>query len=525
MPLAKTGLLFAIAATCSLSAPAGDWPVQAETLFSEDFEGEELPLGWIKGDSCPGSLAKGEGVDGGNCIKFKVEPGKELRGGLLSFELPLEKFRGKAVVAEAMVKGVDVSRGTPHYLGPKLMFHFKSPDGERWVDALKLYGSYGWRKTSVFVRLPENLQSVDIALGLQGASGAFWIDKLKITAIPLLPMPAAGKVSNAKLQSKPSLRGMMSGGDLSEAALKAFGQDWNANLLRFQLSNPKRAELSTSEKVDAWLKPHLERLEQTLPLCRKYGVKVAIDLHAGPGATQDEVLGNHLSWSKSSQDELVRVWRLLATKFKDEPAVWGYDLLNEPSEESYTGENLDWNRLAEHVAKAIREIDPEKPIIVEPVGGAVESLKTFVPLSVPNVIYSIHFYEPAELTHQGIYGRQAGIAYPGVIGGKAWDKKAIEKALAPAVEFQRKYKVPIYVGEFSVARWAPGESGARWLRDVIEVFESHGWDWSYHAFREADCWDAEIGSAKDDKVRLERTPRKDLLLEYFKRNVKSAPLQ
>ena len=74
--------------------------------------------------------------------------------------------------------------------------------------------------------------------------------------------------------------------------------------------------------------------------------------------------------------------------------LWGYDLLNEPREENYIytpDGGLDWNRLAEKIAKAIREVDPDTPIIIEPAqwGGAA-GFENLIPVDVPNVIYSFH---------------------------------------------------------------------------------------------------------------------------------------
>jgi hypothetical protein len=83
------------------------------------------------------------------------------------------------------------------------------------------------------------------------------------------------------------------------------------------------------------------------------------------------------------------------------------------------------------------------------------------------------------------------LTYPGVINGTQWDKKQLENVLKDADEFQKRWNVPIYVGEFSVIRWAPKESGARWLQDVVDLFEARNWSWSYHAFREFQGWSLE----------------------------------
>ncbi len=113
--------------------------------------------------------------------------------------------------------------------------------------------------------------------------------------------------------------------------------------------------------------------------------------------------------------------------------------------------------------------------------------------------------------------------YPGEIEGKRWDKAQLEAALKPVVEFQRKYGVHIYIGEFSAIRWAPDGSACRYLKDLIDIFEAHGWDWSYHAFREWDGWSVEHGSdPKDHRRAKSPTDREQLLRSWFAKNAKSA---
>jgi hypothetical protein len=108
-----------------------------------------------------------------------------------------------------------------------------------------------------------------------------------------------------------------------------------------------------------------------------------------------------------------------------------------------------------------------------------------------------------------------------VIDGKNWDKTALEQALLPAIEFQKRYNVHIYIGEFSAIRWAPGGSAARYLSDAIDIFEAHGWDWTYHAFREWNGWSVEHGSdPQDAKPSPTPTDRQKLLLDWFGKNSK-----
>ena len=142
-------------------------------------------------------------------------------------------------------------------------------------------------------------------------------------------------------------------------------------------------------------------------------------------------------------------------------------------------------------------------------------------LDVDGVIYSFHMYQPNMFTHQFNTTKEfpKGIEYPGVIRGVKWDKARLRGAMQPAIDFQREFNVHMYVGEFSAIRWAPNESAHRYIRDLIELFETAGWDWSYHAYREWQGWSVEHGTDKSDTAPASTpTKRKKLLLKYFAAN-------
>ncbi|MBI2300717.1 MAG: hypothetical protein HYU66_17550 [Armatimonadetes bacterium] len=123
------------------------------------------------------------------------------------------------------------------------------------------------------------------------------------------------------------------------------------------------------------------------------------------------------------------------------------------------------------------------------------------PLDLDGIVYSFHFYLPFSFTYQGVYPDKPPVVYPGVIEGEQWDKERLREAMRPVADFEEYCNVPIYIGEFSAARWAAEGSAYRWLKDVIEVFEEHGWDWSYHAYREWDGWSVEHATDKNDRQR------------------------
>ena len=157
------------------------------------------------------------------------------------------------------------------------------------------------------------------------------------------------------------------------------------------------------------------------------------------------------------------------------------------------------------IIKAIREVDPDTWIVYEVgPGGDWRGFEDLMPLPDPHVVYSAHLYQPGPFTHQGIAATQLqdagllskaqdaiGIKYPGLIGGIYWNRQTLERQLQPVIDFQNKWQVPIFIGEFSVIAWAPVESSTAYLSDLTAIFQKHGWSWTYHAFREYQGWSLE----------------------------------
>ncbi len=145
-----------------------------------------------------------------------------------------------------------------------------------------------------------------------------------------------------------------------------------------------------------------------------------------------------------------------------------------------------------------------------------------IPMPLANIIYSIHMYAPGEYTHQGVgdtsytkqyYAKQFDYRNAG------WDRARLAKSMKAVRDFQLKYGAKIQVGEFSVAIWAPG--GARYLDELVSIFEEYKWDWTYHAFREWEGWSLEHeGTPNDIRKAAQDTDRKKVMLKYFKLNKK-----
>ena len=209
-----------------------------------------------------------------------------------------------------------------------------------------------------------------------------------------------------------------------------------------------------------------------------------------------------------AQRHFLEVWRKMTQRYKDNHTIWGFDLVNEPNDDQTASGCMDWQNLALAAGKAVREIDPDRTLIVEPpkYGGA-SGWDYFNPLPLPRVVYSFHMYEPLRFTHQRVFNpKDSLVSYPGEIDGALWNRDALLKAMQPSIDFARRYRVHMYVGEFSAIRWAPGAEN--YLTDVISIFEEQGWDWSYHAFREWQAWNLEYGAEEGNaKPSAEPTAR------------------
>ena len=502
-------------------AAAKDRPEKGRVVLSEDFEASEALRRWS------GDARLDAGLGGGRSLRLERK-GDRPGPAAVVIDLGAIALRGCTLRGSAMIRAEGVTAKPNPWNGIKLMLPIETPARRLWPQAPIETGTFGWKRAAFTARIPADATAVRLLLGLEEVSGAVWFDdvRLVIAKPPRPPRPAQSDAPIPRPADLPRLRGAMVSPRIDEDGLRTLGRDWKANCMRWQLIRHGRpGEPSSLGDYDDWLAGELERLDAALPRCEKYGLLVVVDLHSPPGgkATVSGYVGSddRLFTDRAAQEKFIDVWRRIAGRYRDSRPVWGYDLANEPVEE-YVEEGCDdWHDLAERAARAIREIDSKHAIIVEaPPWGSPDSLAEFEPIDVPGAVYSAHMYVPAAFTHQGVFRETSrAYSYPGEIEGKAWDRAALEAALAPVLEFQRSYRVQMYIGEFSAIRWAPDDSAFRYLRDAIDIFESHGWDWTYHAFREWQGWSAEHG---EDRANAERSPtptsRERLLREWFSRN-------
>jgi endoglucanase len=337
---------------------------------------------------------------------------------------------------------------------------------------------------------------------------------------PLLPLVAVLLfpllLSQSALADTRS-RGTMTSRSISAEEINLLGS-WGANTARYPLEWQELASTSDSAAYSAWLETALTRFDEILPEFQASGIRVVLNLFTPPGGFQNDPSCTSLhrmfceSWA---QEQFISTWQKIAQRYKGNTQIMGFDIVNEPAFRKSASGLKDWNQLVTDTILAIRAIDPDRTIIIEPPFGDIFRIDQLQIQKFSNLIYSPHFYYTLTFQHQGLYGQKLGISYP----TKKFNKKTLEQKLERVKRFQKKAKAPIYIGEFSAVRWAPRKSAFNYLKDVVSIFEANKWHWTYHTFRGADAWSLEHDSNIKNKVPVKKeTDRLKFMKKVFKKN-------
>ena len=159
------------------------------------------------------------------------------------------------------------------------------------------------------------------------------------------------------------------------------------------------------------------------------------------------------------QRAFVDEWRLFAREFSDIPRErLSFVLLNEPEFQlpnPTDQKRRAWEKIASAAIEAIREISPNRVIILEGIakskfnerwkksGAYKYTLDNLMqPLPYPDLIYAVHSYSPRKFTDQS-KNREGfnGIAYSSKI------ERAIRSDAQRLLKWQKKHGVPVMVSE------------------------------------------------------------------------------
>ena len=518
----------AVAAVTVPIAPAPARPAPGDVLWRLDpaaaaVRALALPTGtsWVA-----------DGPGGATALRVEVATAQAEGMHTLHIPLDLSAWRGMVVSLTCQAKAAEVGKPPVQWNGVKCMLHWRSAaSGDAWINEGGVYGTFEWRQLTASASLSDDATDGELILGLQDSPGTVWLAQVALTALavkPLRPTPLAAAPPAYRGHDLPRLRGVMSPNRFNEQDFADL-QSWNVNAVRWQMGRNWGTTGGDRDLVeyDRWLDGKLDELATALDSAQRHGIRLLVDLHAPPGGRlADGTMAMVLE--KPYQEHFIALWQRIATRFKGHPALWAYDLINEPVQNRPSPPGLaDWLGIQVAAAKAIRAIDPTTAISIEV--DAWDNPQRFAwltPIDVPNIIYQAHMYWPGEFTHQGVHnawgeqGSAARLVYPGTFQGRPFDREALRRYLQPVRDFQRAYNVHVVIGEFSAVRWAGGAD--RYLADCTALFEEYGWDWTYHAFREWGGWSVEAADLPYDRTNHPAAPaptaRRQALQAWFDHN-------
>ncbi len=195
-------------------------------------------------------------------------------------------------------------------------------------------------------------------------------------------------------------------------------------------------------------------LDQLIAWSRAENLYVILDMHAAPGgqtgANIDDSAGYPwLYKSPQEQERLIAIWRRLAAHYRDEPAVLGYDLLNEPIPHfpKLSPLNAALEPLYKNLSAEIRKVDAHHILIL---GGAQwdTNFSVFGKPFDSNVAYTFHKYWTAP------------------------DESVIRQYL----DFRDQYDVPIWMGE-------SGENTDEWIAQFTSTLEKNNIGWAFWPYK------------------------------------------
>ncbi len=239
---------------------------------------------------------------------------------------------------------------------------------------------------------------------------------------------------------------------------------------------PGAAEDGSADKFDG---PGWALLDRVIGWCREAGLRVIVDLHAAPGGqtgvNHDDGVGFPLTFYVPRDRAMtVALWKAIAAHYRDEPAVLGYDLMNEPispySDEAYLNPRLE--PMYRDIVAAIRSVDPHHVVLLA--GGQWST--SFAMFDRPfdgNAVYTYH---------------------------KFWAAPTRD-SLQSYLNFSKRWNVPILIGE-------TGEMNDQWNAQFRALHERFGIGWVFWPYKSLDSttsvvsivkpagWDlvAEVGS-------------------------------
>ncbi|MDZ7792229.1 MAG: cellulase family glycosylhydrolase [Spirochaetia bacterium] len=279
--------------------------------------------------------------------------------------------------------------------------------------------------------------------------------------------------------------------DIQQMALEGF------NSLRLPIN---ARYLTGSDVSSEIIESRIARIDTLVEWCAHYNVYIVLDLHGAPGGQTGTNIDDSefdrpdLFIDKKNEDRTVEIWHALASRYKNETILAGYDLLNEPLPSWFSEYNEKVLPLYHRISEAIRRVDSRHLIILEGVHWATDWSIFHEPFY-DNVMLQFHKY---------------------------WNNPDKE-SIASYTEARDKWNLPIYMGE-------GGENNTYWYSGAFQLFEDLDISWNFWTWKKLDThnsplsivepkgWSRLVAAAKGEE-HLDKDTALTILWEYLE-NVK-----
>ena len=200
-----------------------------------------------------------------------------------------------------------------------------------------------------------------------------------------------------------------------------------------------------------------EYIDKTIEWCKKYNLYVLLDMHGAPGGQTGANIDNSdgypwLMLDQGMQQKTCEVWQNIAKRYKNEPTVIGYNLLNEPVAHFFKEDNIDQylEPLYKKITASIREVDKKHLIFI---GGSMweTDFSIFNKPFDDKLVYSFHKY---------------------------W-QPVVQEQVQSYVDYREKYNVPIFMGE-------SGENEDIWVNDFRALLDKNDIHWTFWPYKKMD---------------------------------------
>jgi len=208
-----------------------------------------------------------------------------------------------------------------------------------------------------------------------------------------------------------------------------------------------------------------ELLDNLVKWCKQSGIYVIIDMHAAPGGQTGQNIDDSINdeprlfMNPINQDRLVALWVKIAARYKDEPTVAAYDLLNEPLPER-TGAEAKYKDALEplykRITQAIRAVDKKHMITVEGANWANDWSEFTKPFD-DNLVYQFHYY--------------------------CWDNPTHLNGINQYLDARKRLGAPAWAGE-------TGEKDDAIYWGTTDYFEANNIGWSFWPWKKMEARNA-----------------------------------